>query len=80
MPTALMTAYETLQAEDQKLVEQLIYSLVAKVKNQKTTNELQETEEQLLSDLQSLRGILSDCEYSSIQEARKERLSERYGV
>lgn len=80
MPTALMTAYETLQAEDQKLVEQLIYSLVAKVKNQKITNELLETEEQLLSDLQSLKGVLSDCKFSLIQEARAERLSEKYGV
>ena len=32
MPTNLMMAYETLETADKKLVEQLIYSLVMKVK------------------------------------------------
>ena len=80
MPTNLITAYNTLEREDQKLVEQLIYSLFEKVKNKNTQSENIETEENLLSTLQSLNGILKDCKYSSIEEAKLERIAEKYGV
>ena len=80
MPTNLITAYNTLEREDQKLVEQLIYSLFEKVKNKNAQIENIETEENLLSTLQSLNGILKDCKYSTTEEAKQERLAEKYGV
>ena len=80
MPTNLMMAYETLETADKKLVEQLIYSLVMKVKKPSLTTEITETKQGLLSDLESLKGSLKDCKYPSIAEARASRLSERYGV
>ena len=80
MLSNLMMAYEKLEIEDQKLVEKLIYSLVMKVKNPVQENKIIESQKELLSDLESLKGVLSECKYSSIESARAERLSERYGV
>ncbi|MDY4133284.1 hypothetical protein [Treponema sp.] len=80
MPTNLMMAYETLEIEDQKLVEQLIYSLVMKVKNQSQVEHDSEKQRTLLSELEALKGTLSGCKYRSIEAARDDRLSEKYGV
>ena len=77
MPTNLIRAFETLEKQDQKLVEQLIYSLVLKVKSKTEENK---NEKLLLSDLESLKGVLKECKYSSIEEARVERIAQKYGV
>lgn len=37
------------------------------------------SQETLLSELESLKGITKDCKYNSIEEARAERINERLG-
>jgi len=79
MPTSLMMAYETLETEDKKLVEQLIYSLVKKVKNPVSKEKDFENKDESKT-LDSLVGILKDSEISSMSEIRAMRIKEKYGL
>lgn len=78
MPANLISAYETLESDDKKLVEQLIYSLLEKVKNHSQQQNNDESQENLLSNLESLKGVLKDCKYNSVEEARADRIAEKY--